>query len=61
MMGSVLFEEVFEWATKGKHHLVLSGDFLQLPPVNDRFFFQSSSFYEFAKEAVMIKLTVVKR
>jgi hypothetical protein len=43
MMGSILFEQVYEWANKGKKadhaQLILSGDFLQLPPVNDRFFF----------------------
>lgn len=64
MMGSVLFEQLYEWANKVKKdraQLILSGDFLQLPPVNDRFFFQASSFFEFAKSAVLIKLTEVKR
>lgn len=63
MMGSCLFENLFDWASKGKKHaqLILSGDFLQLPPVNDRFFFQASSFYQFAKNAVMVRLTEVKR
>ena len=58
MMGSVLFEQLYEWANKGKKddhaQLILSGDFLQLPPVNDRFFFQASSFFEFAKNAFMV-------
>ena len=63
MMGSLLFEQVYEWSCKGnkKAQLIFSGDFLQLPPVNDRFLFQSSSFYTFAKNCVMIKLTEVKR
>jgi ATP-dependent exoDNAse (exonuclease V) alpha subunit len=65
MMGSMLFEQLYEWTNSGKAadhaQLILSGDFLQLPPVNDRFFFQASSFFEFAKNAVMIKLTEVKR
>jgi len=43
MMGSVLFEQFYEWINNGKKdnraQVILSGDFLQLPPVNDRFFF----------------------
>lgn len=65
MMGSLLFEQLYEWVGTGKKadhaQLILSGDFLQLPPVNDRFFFQASSFFEFAKNTVMVKLTEVKR
>jgi ATP-dependent exoDNAse (exonuclease V) alpha subunit len=63
MMGSCLFENLYDWANKGKTkaQLILSGDFLQLPPVNDPFFFQASSFFEFAKSCVLVKLTEVKR
>ena len=63
MMGACLFERVFEWANredKQNAQLILSGDFLQLPPVNDMFFFQASSFFAFAKRTVLVKLTEVK-
>jgi hypothetical protein len=40
MAGSALFESIYEWTDHGsKAQLILSGDPLQLPPVNDRFFF----------------------
>lgn len=61
MLGSMAFENLREWAEKGKIQLILSGDALQLPPIGDRFFFKSSEFYKFAQGAVLVKLTEIKR
>lgn len=68
MLGAVRFGDLKTWASAQRTasrpngvQLILSGDALQLPPVEDRFFFQSTEFNVFAQASVLVKLTVIRR
>ena len=57
MIGASKFDEIYKTLKDLKYRIIIIGDVLQLPPVQDSYFFKALHYSEFSKKSIRIDLT----